>query len=256
MRRGNDARRDPSGSEAREGSRLPSYALDQITWKEAAVALRRDPRLIIPAGALEQHGPHLPLGTNTLLAQRVTQDLSESLHVLRAPPIQYGVNVPTSIGFKGSATVRSKTLHRLINDLLESWEEQGVREFIAIVAHRHTPQLDALLMAFTSSASLRVIDLYGIDVADLLQGPAGPQHAGEIETSLMLYLYPERVRTDEISDFPGEPGLLRKYVRGRLSVPPPGWQGALGLPSLASPETGRRIYERFLEILRPALARP
>ncbi|MBI4540452.1 MAG: creatininase family protein [Gemmatimonadetes bacterium] len=219
-----------------------------------AAAIRRDPRLIIPAGALEQHGPHLPLATNTLIAARVARDLSDQLRILLAPPLEYGATVPTNRRFAGAATLRRKTLHRVINDLLESWEEQGVREFVIITAHRYTPHLDALLMAFTSEASVRVIDLYGIEVADLLEGPAEAQHAGEVETSLVLYLYPDQVRTDRITDWPLAPKLVRKYVRGRLTTPPGGWTGVIGTPSVASAETGRRIYERLLDTIRAALA--
>lgn len=241
-------------ADSRHRGRLPSLALDRLTWREAEAALRRDPRLIVPAGALEQHGPHLPLGTNTLIASRVARDISEALQILRAPPVPYGVNVPSGRRFPGTASLHRKTLHRLINDLLEGWEDQGVREFILITAHRYTPHLDALLLAFTSKATIRVIDLYAIEVADLLAGPPEPQHAGELETSLMLYLYPDLVRTDRVADFSLPPASVQRYMRGRLTTPPPGWQGAIGSPASATAETGRRIYERFLEAILAALS--
>lgn len=243
-----------AGTGPQQPGALPSLALDQLTWKEAEAALQRHPRLIVPAGALEQHGPHLPLGTNTLIAARVARAISDELGILRAPPIPYGVNVPSGRRFPGTASLRRKTLHRLINELLEGWEDQGVREFVLITAHRYTPHLDALLMAFTSEATVRVIDLYAIEVADLLVRPPDPQHAGEIETALMLYLYPELVRADRIADFPLAPASVRKYMRGRLATPPPAWQGAIGHPGAARAETGRRIYERFLETIRAALS--
>lgn len=173
--------------------------------------------------------------------------------MLRAPPLPYGVTVPTGTRFAGAATLRRKTLHRVINDLLESWEEQGVREFIIITAHRYTPHLEGLLMAFTSRAAIRVIDLYAVDVTDLLRGPVEPQHAGEIETAVMLHLYPDRVRRHRIADASLDTALVRRYMRGRLTTPPAGWEGAIGAAGAASAETGRRIYERWVEAVRAAI---
>ena len=71
---------------------------------EAVIA--GDPRLIIPVGTCEQHGPHLPLGTATIIAERLADDLSAEYGVLRAPAIEFGVNVDTERGFSGNGSVR------------------------------------------------------------------------------------------------------------------------------------------------------
>ena len=59
---------------------------------EVAAAIRADPRLIIPVGTCEQHGPHLPLGCDTIIVERLADDLSAEFGVLRAPTLEYGVN--------------------------------------------------------------------------------------------------------------------------------------------------------------------
>ena len=61
---------------------MQSYALDELPWTDVARALERDRRLIFPVGALEQHGPHLPLGANTIIASSVARDVSASLGIL------------------------------------------------------------------------------------------------------------------------------------------------------------------------------
>ena len=91
---------------------------------EIAATLARDPRLIIPVGACEQHGPHLPPGCDTIIAEHLADDLSAEFGVLRAPTVEYGVNVETERGLPANAWMRRKTLHRMLNDLLQSWERR------------------------------------------------------------------------------------------------------------------------------------
>lgn len=231
----------------------PSYALDELTWREVARAIVRDPRLILPVGALEQHGPHLPLGTNTFIAAQVASDLSEDLGILRAPTFAYGVGLPQNHPFSGTAALRRKTFHRAVNELLASWEDHGFREFVIVTAHRYEPHVDALLMALTTESLTTVVDLYAIDVSDIIEVSPEAEHAGEVETSLLLHLAPDRVRTGMIADYLLAPGALRRYVRGRVPTPPPSSEGAVGRPSRASAETGRRIYERYVDGVRRAM---
>ena len=159
---------------------MRSYALDEIPWSEVERALVRDPRLIFPVGALEQHGPHLPLGANIVIAQRVAREVSRTLQILRAPTFSYGVTIGGG-PFAGRAGLRRKTLHRAVNELLAEWEDHGVKEFVIITAHRFEPHLEALLMALTGEAMKSVYDLYEIDVSDLLETDPELEHAGELE---------------------------------------------------------------------------
>ena len=69
--------------------------------------LAGDPRLIIPVGTTEQHGPHLPLGCDTIIVEHLADDLSAEFGVLRAPTIEYGVNSTTETNYPGNAAVRA-----------------------------------------------------------------------------------------------------------------------------------------------------
>ena len=231
---------------------MRTYALDELTWREVGDVLVKEPRLILPVGALEQHGPHLPLGANTFVAHRVSAELSEKLGILRAPTFSYGVTA-TSGPFGAAAGLRRKTVHRAINELLARWEDQGVVEFVIVSAHRHEPHLEALLMALTATSTTTVYDLYQIDVSDLVTADPEEEHGGELETSLMLHLAPERVRAEEIRDFGTRERSARSYIRGRVPTPPPGSHGAVGRAHLASAEKGRAIFGRYVETLSSAL---
>lgn len=230
-----------------------SYALERLSWPRIGRILARDPRLLFPVGALEQHGPHLPLGTNTFIAERVARDVSDETGILLAPTFHYGVTSESAHRFAGTATLRRKTLHRSINELLQSWEDHNITEIIMITAHRYESHLDALLMALTQESTTTVIDLYQIDVSDLVERRPGAEHAGELETSLMLHLAPERVGDLDDADFvPASPDP-RSYIRGGMPTPPDGSRGTVGRPSLASAEKGHAVYERYLSAVRTAL---
>jgi creatinine amidohydrolase len=227
--------------------------LDALPWPEVARRLVRDSRLLLPVGALEQHGPHLPLGANTLIAEATAHALSSRLGLLCAPTFAYGVNLPRSDRFAGTAGLRRKTLHRALNELLAAWEDHGVSEFILITAHRSEAHLDALLLALSSESRTTVFDLLAIDVGDLLVGDGGPTHAGELETSLLLHLAPERVVMEAVEDAPPDPSALKRYGQGRITTPLLGSRGVLGHPSQASSAKGEAIFRRWLETLEAAL---
>ncbi|MDZ7779342.1 MAG: creatininase family protein [Gemmatimonadota bacterium] len=232
-----------------------SWALDELTWPDIRDAIDRDPRLILPVGALEQHGPHLPLGTNSHIAVHVARALSERVGILRAPCFSYGA-IGDRGPYAGAVGLRRKTLHRAINELLGLWEDHGIAEFLIISAHRYEPHLEALLMALTSTAVSAVYDLYRVDVSDLLDGDPGVEHAGELETSLMLHLAPHLVHTDRIADFRPTDQALRRYTRRRAPTPPLESGGTLGAPSRGEANKGAAIFQRYVSALSAAMERP
>jgi creatinine amidohydrolase len=216
---------------------------------DVATTIERDHRLIIPVGTCEQHGPHLPLGSDSIIVERLASDLSAEFGVLVAPTVEYGVNVVTERGFAGNASLRKKTLHRLLNDLLDTWESTGVREFILLTAHEHDPHLEALSTLITSGARVRAADIFGVDLSDLLQGQSEPMHGDEVDTSLLLYIAPELVNMALAEDYMMSRDELRRYRRGWLRVPRQS-PGSIGRPTLATADKGRALYERIYKRIR------
>ncbi len=217
--------------------------------RDIATLIERDPRLIVPVGTCEQHGPHLPLGGDTIIVERLASDLSAEFDVLVAPTVEYGVNAETDRGFAGNASLRKKTLHRMLNDLLDTWESTGIREFILLTAHEHDPHLEAMSTVITSGARVRVVDIFGMDFHDLLQGESEPMHGDEVDTSLLLYIAPELVDLQLAQDYMMSREELRRYRRGWLRVPSAS-PGSIGRPTLAKAETGRALYERIYTRIR------
>lgn len=204
--------------------------------------LARDARLIVPVGTTEQHGPHLPLGCDTLIVERFADDLSAEFHVLRAPTIEYGVNAATPAPFPGSASVRRKTLHRFLNDLVGSWEEGGVKQFIIITAHGQDPHQEALSTLRTHRATVRTVDLFAVPLTDEEAVSGIPVHGGSLDTSLLLYVNGDLVDLGRARDYMPSRWVARRYQRGSSGAIPKGSPGSLGRPSLASIEKGELLY--------------
>ena len=98
----------------------------------------------------------MPLSGDTIIVERLASDLSAEFGVLLAPTVEYGVNVETDRGFAGNASIRKKTLHRMLNDLVDTWESTGIREFILMTAHEHDPHLEAMSTVITTEANVLV----------------------------------------------------------------------------------------------------
>jgi len=227
-----------------------SYAIADLPWTEVRAHLQHDRRLILPVGACEQSGPHLPVGAGTCVAEALARDLSQEFGVLRAPTFHYGVNLPGEETYAGSAALRAKTLHRVLNELLASWAGQGFAEFICITANVHGPHAEAIATLRAPGARVRVVEALSVKLQPLLEGGGAPEHAGEALTSLILHLRPQAVRMDVARDFTMDPETARKFVGGRLRRIPAASGGAVGQPTLASAEKGRAIYDHILQRIR------
>ena len=221
--------------------------LGSLVPEQVRLALEHQPRLLVPVGTCEQHGPHLPLGCDTIIVDRLADDLSATTGVLRAPTIEYGVNTSTRRQFPGNASVRRKTLHRWMNDLLSSWEKGGVREFVILTAHGHDPHQEALSTLRTREARIFTVDVFALDFTGYLDDPDAPVHGGELDTSLLLYLTPDLVRMDLAQDFALPERLRTRYAKRAAGSLPAMSPGSLGRPSLASREKGERLYNMIRE---------
>ena len=223
-----------------------SLQIKYLTPGDIKAHLARDPRLIVPVGTTEQHGPHLPLGCDTVIVERLANDLSAAFQVLRAPTIEYGVNAPTVSQFPGSASVHFKTLHRTINDLVSCWEAGGVREFIMLTAHGPDPHQEALSTIRTRRARVRTVDIFSVPLPSD-GGRSTVVHGGELDTSLLLYVNPALVRMDLARDFDVGRGAQRRYHRGVRGGIPKDSPGSIGRPTQATEATGEQLYRYIYE---------
>ena len=137
--------------------------------------------------------------------------------------------------------MHSKTLHRVMNDLVSTWEAGGVSEFIILTAHGQDPHQEALSTIHTKAARVRTVDIFSVPLP--AEGGDRPVvHGGELDTSLMLFVDASLVQADLASDFVVGRSATRRYHRGARASIPKGSPGSMGRPSRASAETGEELY--------------
>jgi creatinine amidohydrolase len=230
--------------------------MKEMTPGAVRAQLLERPGLVVPVGTTEHHGPHLPLGCDTIIVEHLADDLSAGFGILRAPTVEYGVHAPTH-AFPGGATLRRRTLHRVMNELIESWEHgAGVREFVILTAQASEAHLEALSTIRTDEATVQVMDVFSLDFGSLLERPGAPIQGGELDTSLLLYLAPDVVRMDLAQDFAITPDMLARYRPGHSRRLPAGSPGSIGFPSLASAQKGELLYRFILDRIGSSLAVP
>jgi creatinine amidohydrolase len=208
-------------------------------------ALARDPRLIVPVGTCEAFGAHMPLGAGTIIVERLADDISANHQILRAPTLEYGVTLEGHAGTPGSAGIRRKTLHRMLNDLISSWESAKIHQFVFLTANGYEPHLDALSTVLTSRSQVRVVDILSTGIDHLLEGQSSPLKGDEADTSLLMHIAPS-LAGPAIHDHTFPSKHFRRYRRGAISLPR-GSSSVSLRPSLATAEKGHLIYERIYE---------
>ena len=113
--------------------------MEQMSWPEFGARLEKNPVVFLPCGATEQHGPHLPLAVDALLAQAVCRDAAEAVGGLVAPTLNFGYkSMPRSGGgpfFPGTLNLDGSTVSALVRDLIRDLARHGVRRICAVVAH-------------------------------------------------------------------------------------------------------------------------
>lgn len=228
--------------------------IDDLTMEDFAEGLRVTRTVIIPFGSTEEHGPHLPLSTDTLQPVHVANLLAEHRRVFVAPAVPYGV-CRSSADHPGTIGITTNTLRGLAIDLVEAFYRQGLRCFVLLSGHAGGTHLaclidagETLLRRFPDIqiAVLNEFMLAGKRGAGLVE-TSGDSHAGEIETSRLLdshrhLVREERVPPAEFPEFPGQ-GIL---VRDKRSC----WPGGVwGDPGKADVEKGRRLNAVLVEAL-------
>ena len=207
--------------------------------------------VIIPFGTVEQHGSHLPLSTDTLQAVAVASKAAESVKLIVAPPVHYG-QCSSTRNHPGTVTLSGDTLRSIAKDIIISLTGHGFKRIILFSGHAGRIHMAALREAaeacVLSDSTLKLAVICDLDLvkevsADLLDTPRDG-HAGEIETSRMMYLHPESVGEPPEEEYPQLPA--------GMVVPDPEnyWPGGVwGNPRAADAEKGRIIVERSAEAL-------
>lgn len=181
------------------------YALHEMTWPEAGVALGHAKLAIIPVGSTEQHGPHLRLSTDTVIAEQFALRLAAALapRAIVVPALPFGVSYH-HMAFPGTLTLSPDTLQLVLTELVESLQRHGVEAFFFLTGHGgNEATLQVLATKLRFQRGVRVASLFYFTlVRDVMAAGVTSErwgHACEVETSLALFLQPELVAADRLA---------------------------------------------------------
>jgi creatinine amidohydrolase len=245
----------------------PGAYLGELTWPEAERRLREAPLVVLPFGpAAKEHGPHLPLNADARVMEYLCEQAVQALPVVAAPPILHGW-LPAFRQFPGTEVADATVFIKYVDEVARSLIRQGARRLVFLntsIAKAGGLPLSIVardLRVETGTPTLVVSwdDLETPEI-DVLREEKRGTHAGEIETSIHLFLQPQLVRMDkavadygapEGPEYPGyRPGLFSRDVKD----PAHSETGVFGDPTRATSEKGRKalaiLTEQWLKALR------
>ena len=252
-------------------SKLPKRYWHEMTWPDFAALDKERTIAVLPVGAIEQHGPHLPVYVdaciNAGIVARTVELMPDDLPVTFLPPMPVGKS-NEHISFPGTLTLSAETLTRLWTEIGESVARAGIRKFVIFNSHGGQPQVAEIVcrdLRVRHKMFAVTINTYGLGKPPGLFPDAELRfgiHAGSSETSVMMHLRGDLVREEERRNF--EP-LSQKIAKdspilageGRIAF---GWEiqdlnpaGACGNALDADAEKGRKVVDhaarRFVQAL-------
>jgi creatinine amidohydrolase len=225
--------------------------LEEMTWPQIEAGLGETETVILPVGATEEHGPHLPVFTDTIQAVEVAREVALRKNIFLAPPLHYGVCRSTR-GFPGTITVGHDALRAFMKEMLISFYDSGFAKVLVLTGHAGGQHMAALEEACQRAVEEREFRVSLVSLFDLIDPKAvetpGDGHSGEIETSMMMAIRRDLVKGKPDLHFPERPRfLIQKDVRHLMG------NGVMGDPSRASEEKGRAFFEMAVQGVVAAL---
>ena len=228
-----------------------SVFLENLTWPEAEAALRNYAVVLFAVGASsKEHGPHLPLKTDYIIAEYLKDRVAREVPVALLPTLEYAY-YPSFLEYPGSVSIGADTFKNTVIDICRSLHRHGIRKFYILNTGLSTlrPLQAASEELAKAGITMRYLNLTEVDktLPPGLLKQEGGTHADEAETSMMLYIAPDLVDMSKaVKDFDARPGRkgLTRDPKGTGTYSP---TGIWGDPTLATKEKGRVILEKTVE---------
>ncbi|MCP4727397.1 MAG: creatininase family protein, partial [bacterium] len=193
--------------------------LQYLTWQEVEKVFEDHDTVVIPLGAItKEHGPHLPLNNDYIMAEYLAQRIVKELDTAMMPTVPFGF-YPSFLEYPGSVSLQPETFKNLIKDICGSIAGYGIKKFYIINTGVTTARVLALVkqeLFEESGIVLEYTDIIkaGQDAVHEVETQEGGTHADEIETSMMLYIKPDIVDMKKaVKDY--DPRDLRGLTRDR-----------------------------------------
>ena len=238
---------------------MTALHLDRLTWPEIKAEIQNGRDIVVvPFGSTEQHGRHLPLGTDAVLGDEIGWGLADRLEAFLAPTVRFGCS-EHHLAFSGTISIGEETFGRIVADVVASLSIHGFRRIVLLPTHggNFKPLAEAVakigpgesvqIYAFTDlmglvGAAAKSSGAFGVNAAQ------SGAHSGEWETSLILALRPEQVKLDRAAvGFMGDLSeVTSKVFDGIQNLDQ---NGVLGDPLPATAEAGGKYLEEIIEFL-------
>jgi creatinine amidohydrolase len=245
---------------------MGALELEKLTWPEVKreIEAGRD-TIVVAFGAVEQHGHHLPLGTDAIIGDELSLALAGRLDAFRAPTVRVGCS-RHHLKFPGTMSVEEQTFHGVVRDIVRGWARHGFKRIVLLPTHggnfgplaealEGLEPLDGVRVIAISDLGLLIQATLGLGAELGVPTAEGGVHGGEWETSMMLELRPELVKMDRaVAGYTGdfESGLERFLGEGVHTVSE---TGVFGDPTHASADHGRRYVERLVDLVAELVER-
>lgn len=226
-----------------------SVRIAELPWTDAVARLDSSTVVVLPIGAeAKEHGPHLPLNNDWLLAEYYAQRIASARAVVLYPTVNYHF-YPSFVEYPGSTTLRLETARDVIIDIVRTIAAHGPRRFYilntgvstlrALAPARDSLTAHGLVVRYTDILSV------GREAEESIRQQPGGTHADEIETSMMLYMHPDVVQMAKATkDYhPGAGGLTRDSLRAVREGKVWSRSGTFGDATLATRAKGRVVVE-------------
>ncbi len=225
-----------------------------MTWVDFERKCKENPIVVVPTGAIEVYGAHLPLGSDSYVADAIATLVAAPLNALRTPLIPVGYSADL-MEFPGTLNVEPNAFVAYVDGICRSLLKWGLNKFLFINTHLgNVALIDQVVDGLSQDHKTLCMQIdwwrFAARVgADLLTSKWAAGHAGELCTSVLLYLAESTVQRDSIQDYipPDDPwpsGLIR-YTSYRNITP----SGVLGVASAGSIEQGKQIVERCVDAI-------
>ena len=243
--------------------------MNRLTWMEYQERVRDEQApVFLPVGALEQHGPHLPLGTDAILSAAVAEGVAGKTAGLVAPALAYGYKSQPKCGggqhFPGTTSLDAMTLAHTVRDTVREFARHGVKKLVIVNGHFENQWflIEGIDLAMRELGKTP-LTIMRLEYWDFFTAPTLAQafpdgfpgyaleHAAVLETSMMLHYHPELVRLDRIpNDPPADFPPYDIYPTRTEWVPP---SGVLSSAKAATREKGTAMVQELTTLIAAAV---
>jgi creatinine amidohydrolase len=229
-----------------------SNKMKEMSWIAFESRAKQTKLVIIPSGAFEVYGPHLPLGSDTLVGEKIAELVSERVLSVVGPTVEVGDSAVLDT-FPGTITIKFENFKNYLLDVVLSLKQWGFRDFLFMNPHLgNVPAIDQISYDLQRNDGVRcaLIDYWRFiknhDKDIVETGTNAHLHASEAGTSIMMYLYPDLVNLQERLDepiFKDKYPEIRRYYNFRQLAP----AGTLGNSGIATVEKGKQLVSRSVD---------